>query len=128
MITIDTTSSIPKYKQIIFSIEKAILLHKLVKNEKLPSINKICLRHNLSRDTVLLAYNELKKRGVIYAILGKGYFIKSVDFKSEQRIFLLFDELNAFKEEIYNSFIDAINDKANVDIFFIILIETCLLN
>lgn len=118
MIIIDTTSSIPKYKQIIFSIEKAILLHKLVKNEKLPSINKICLRHNLSRDTVILAYNELKKRGVIYAILGKGYFIKSIEFKYEQRIFLLFDELNSFKEEIYNSFIDTINDKANVDIFF----------
>lgn len=64
MITIDTTSSIPKYKQIIFSIEKAILLHKLVKNEKLPSINKICLRHNLSRDTVLLAYNELKNEAL----------------------------------------------------------------
>ncbi len=118
MITIDTTSSIPKYKQIIFSIEKAILLNQLEKNDKLPSINKLCLRHNLSRDTVILAYNELKKRGVIYAILGKGYFIKSIEFKYEQRIFLLFDELNSFKEEIYNSFIDTINDKANVDIFF----------
>lgn len=118
MITIDTTSSIPKYKQIILSIEKAILLNQLEKNDKLPSINKMCLRHELSRDTVLLAYNELKKRGVIYAILGKGYFVKSTDFKSEQRIFLLFDEFNAFKEEIYNSFIDTIKDKANVDIFF----------
>ncbi len=118
MIIIDTTSSIPKYKQIIFSIEKAILLNQLEKNDKLPSINKLCLRHNLSRDTVILAYNELKKRGVIYAILGKGYFIKSIEFKYEQRIFLLFDELNSFKEEIYNSFIDTINDKANVDIFF----------
>jgi DNA-binding transcriptional regulator YhcF (GntR family) len=118
MIEIESTSSIPKYKQIILSIEKAILLNQLEKNDKLPSINKICLRHKLSRDTVLLAYNELKKRGVIYAILGKGYYVKSVEFSFEQRIFLLFDELNAFKEDIYNSFLEVMDNKAQVDIFF----------
>lgn len=118
MIHIDNQSSIPKYKQLITSIEKAILENKLVKNEKLPSINMICMRHQLSRDTVMLAYNELKKRGIIYAILGKGYFVKSLEFKYEQRIFLLFDELNSFKEDIFNSFLESIQDKAHVDIFF----------
>lgn len=118
MISIDNQSSVPKYKQLITAIEKAIVENKLVKNEKLPSINRICMRHQLSRDTVMLAYNELKKRGVIYAILGKGYFVKSIAFNYEQRIFLLFDELNSFKEDILNSFLETIKDKAHVDIFF----------
>jgi DNA-binding transcriptional MocR family regulator len=30
------------------------------KDEKLPSINKVCLEFSLSRDTVLQAYEELK--------------------------------------------------------------------
>jgi DNA-binding transcriptional regulator YhcF (GntR family) len=31
------------------------------KGDKLPSINKVCLEFKISRDTVMLAYDELKK-------------------------------------------------------------------
>ncbi len=118
LITIDKYSSVPKYKQIILSIESAIAQNRLKRNEKLPSINKISLEFSLSRDTVLLAYDALKKRGIIYAILGKGYYLKSTEFIFERRIFLLFDELNTFKEEIFNSFLSTINNSAQIDIFF----------
>ncbi|MBC7525678.1 MAG: GntR family transcriptional regulator [Flavobacterium sp.] len=118
LINIDKNLSVPKYKQIILSIESAIAQNRLKRNEKLPSINKISLEFSLSRDTVLLAYDVLKKRGIIYSILGKGYFIKSIDFSFEQRIFLLFDELNTFKEEIYNAFLSTMNNAAQIDIFF----------
>ncbi|MBF2708950.1 GntR family transcriptional regulator [Flavobacterium soyangense] len=117
-ISIKSNLGIPKYKQIISSIEKTIEDGKLKKDEKLPSINKVCLEFSLSRDTVLQAYEELKKRGIIYAILGKGYYIKSIEISTKQRIFLLFEELNIFKEDIYNSFLENIGKKAQVDIFF----------
>lgn len=118
IITVDNHSNLPKYKQIVFSIESAISENRLKKNDKLPSVNKVSLEFSISRDTVLLAYDELKKRGIIYAILGKGYYVKSVEFSFEQRIFLLFDELNIFKEDIYNSFLEKMNNTAQVDIFF----------
>lgn len=118
IITVDNHSTLPKYKQIVFSVEAAIADNRLRKNDKLPSINKVSLEFSISRDTVLLAYDELKKRGIIYAILGKGYYVKSVEFSFEQRIFLLFDELNIFKEDIYNSFLEKMNNTAQVDIFF----------
>ncbi len=108
----------PKYKQIILSIEKAIEEGKLVKGDRLPSVNKVCLAFSLSRDTVLLGYDELKKRGIIYAIPGKGYYVKSVEIAIKQKIFLLFDELNIFKEDIYNSFLKNIGKNVQVDIFF----------
>jgi DNA-binding transcriptional regulator YhcF (GntR family) len=117
-ISIKNNLGIPKYKQIISSIEKTIEDGKLKKDEKLPSINKVCLEFSLSRDTVLQAYEELKKRGIIYAILGKGYYIKSTEISTKQRIFLLFEELNIFKEDIYNSFLENIGKEAQVDIFF----------
>lgn len=117
-IKISEDSNLPKYQQIINSVEKSIASQLLKKNDKLPSINKICLEFKISRDTVLYAYEELKKKGLVYSVLGKGYFVKSIDWDFEERIFLLFDELNAFKENLYNSFIEAINNRAKVDVFF----------
>ncbi len=117
-IKIESTSNFPKYKQIVKAVEKAIEEKRLNKNDKLPSVNKIALEYNISRDTILLAYDELKKRGIIYAILGKGYYVKSVDFSFEQLIFLLFDELNIFKEDIYNAFLACLDNRVQVDIFF----------
>ncbi|RTY76544.1 GntR family transcriptional regulator [Flavobacterium sp. LS1R10] len=118
IISIQNNLGVPKYKQIIITVEKGIEEGKLIKGDKLPSINKVCLEFSLSRDTVLLAYDELKKRGIIYAIPGKGYYIKSVEVTIKQRIFLLFDELNIFKEDLYNSFLENIGTNVQVDIFF----------
>lgn len=118
LIKIDPQSAQTKYKQIILCIERALAEKRLKLNDKLPSINKIALANGLSRDTVLQAYDELKKRGVVYSIIGKGYFIKSLGFQHEQNLFLLFDELNSFKELIYNGFYEEINKRAEVDIFF----------
>lgn len=117
-IQINDNKGFPKYRQIITSIEKAIEEAILKKNDKLPSINKVRLEYTLSRDTVLQAYTELKKRGIIYAILGKGYYVKSTEINIIQRVFLLFDELNSFKEDLYNSFLTHIGKDIQVDIFF----------
>jgi DNA-binding transcriptional regulator YhcF (GntR family) len=117
-ISIENNSGIPKYKQIIQSIEKAIEEEKFSKGDRLPSVNKVCLAFSLSRDTVLLGYDDLKKRGIIYAIPGKGYYVKSTETTIKQKIFLLFDELNIFKEDIYNSFLKNIGKNVQVDIFF----------
>lgn len=118
IISVHNNSGFPKYKQIISSIERAIEEEKLIKGDKLPSINKVCVAFSLSRDTVLQAYDELKKRGVIYAILGKGYYVKTTQIKTKQRVFLLFEEFNTFKEDLYNSFLENIGKNVHVDIFF----------
>lgn len=118
IISIQSNLGIPKYKQIIYSVEKAIAEENLKKGEKLPSVNKVCMEQSLSRDTVLQAYDELKKRGIIYAIPGKGYYIKSTETTIKQKIFLLFDELNIFKEDLYNSFLKSVGKGVQVDIFF----------
>ncbi|MDY8137966.1 GntR family transcriptional regulator [Aquimarina sp. 2201CG5-10] len=117
-ISIRSNTSVPKYKQIIVSVEEAILNGVYKRDDKLPSINSIRNRFSLSRDTVLLAYNDLKLRGIIQAIPGKGYYIKSENISTVQKIFLLFDELNAFKEDLYNSFLSNLDEGVEVDIFF----------
>ncbi|TBN19019.1 GntR family transcriptional regulator [Hyunsoonleella pacifica] len=118
MIEINTKISTPKYQQIVFSIEKAITQGELKKGDQIPSINAIKEKHNLSRDTVFMAFNDLKSRGVIQSVVGKGYYVTSENIKIKQKVFLLFDELNSFKEDLYSAFINNLNSHIEVDIYF----------
>jgi DNA-binding transcriptional regulator YhcF (GntR family) len=118
MISIKKKIGIPKYKQIINSIEVAILSGALQKGDQLPSVNSVRDDHKLSRDTVLMAFNELKNRGIIKSVVGKGYYVSSENVNVTQKIFLLFDELNSFKEDLYNSFLENLGENIQVDIFF----------
>ena len=118
IISIENNLGIPKYKQIIKSVEDAIVNNQLKRGDRLPSINSIKNRFSLSRDTVLIAYNDLKVRGIIQSIPGKGYYIKSENINISQKIFLLFDELNVFKEDLYNSFLKNLDKNIEVDIYF----------
>ena len=118
IVSVNKKSSTPKYKQIVASIENSISTGDLKKGDKLPSLNSIKNQHSLSRDTVLMAFNELKTRGIVQSIVGKGYYVLSEDIDVAQKVFLLFDELNSFKEDLYNSFLNNLGVNVQVDIFF----------
>ncbi|HNX56303.1 MAG TPA: GntR family transcriptional regulator [Prolixibacteraceae bacterium] len=117
-IQIDDSLGVPKYRQIINSIYTSISIGELKLGDKIPSLNQICTEFELSRDTVMVAFNELKAKGIINSIQGKGYYINSVEINVDQKIFLLFDELNTFKEDLYTSFLNSLDNKSNVDIYF----------
>lgn len=118
IIHVNHNKSLPKYQQIIDSFERAVFEKKLIIGDKLPSVNKLCMEYNISRDTVLLAYDNLKRRGIIRAIPGKGYYVNSTQIQIQHKVFLLFDELNVFKEDLYNSLLSHLGSKAKVEIFF----------
>ncbi len=118
IIHINTGSSKPKYRQIIDSICSAIEKGTLKKGDKIPSLHQAGTRFNLSRDTVMAAFNELKKKGIIFSQPGKGYYIASTEIRQKEKVFVLFDELNAFKEDLYNSLINSLKGRAIVDVFF----------
>lgn len=118
IVIIKNKSGTPKYKQIVTSVEDAIINGTLKKGDKLPSLNSIKSQHSLSRDTVLTAFSELKTRGIVQSIVGKGYYVLSENIDVNQKIFLLFDEFNSFKEDLYNSFIDSMGKNVQVNIFF----------
>ena len=117
-IQIDDSLGVPKYRQIINSIYTAISIGELKLGDKIPSLNQICAEFELSRDTVMVAFNELKAKGIINSIPGKGYYINSTEINLDQKIFVLFDELNAFKEDLYTSVLNSLDAKSSVDIYF----------
>jgi len=79
-ILIDQYSRTPKYKQIVKIIELAIEEENLKIGDKLPSLNCIKEDNKLSRDTVLIAFNELKTMGIIKFLLEKGVIFKATTF------------------------------------------------
>ena len=118
VIVINPDSSKPKYRQIIDSVYSSIEKKSLIKGDKIPSINQICTEYGLSRDTVMMAFNELKAKGILLSQPGKGYYIASTEIQVEEKVFVLFDEFNAFKEDLYNSLINTLKSKANVEVYF----------
>jgi len=117
-IQIDDLLSVPKYRQIINSIYTAISMGELKLGDKISSLNQICSEFEVSRDTVMVAFNELKAKGIITSIPGKGYYINSIEIKVDQKIFVLFDELNVFKEDLYTSFLNSLDGQSTIDIYF----------
>jgi DNA-binding transcriptional regulator YhcF (GntR family) len=111
-------SSTPKYEQLVNEIIRHIKAKRFKLGDKLPSIHDICNNFNISRDTVVIAYNELKSRGIISPKHGKGFYVASTTIKSKLKIFLLFDVMNGYKEVLYRSFLNTLGSDYQVDIFF----------
>ena len=118
IIKIDPFSGKPKYRQIIDSIYNSITHNCLKKGDKIPSINQICAEFGLSRDTVMVAFNELKAKGVVISQPGKGYYIANTEVQRDEKIFVLFDEFNAFKEDLYNSLVSSLKGRGSVEVYF----------
>lgn len=107
-----------KYKLIVSHVIDGIHNGNLKKGDWIPSINEFREKYNLSRDTVFSGLSELKSKGIIDSNPGVGYYITSTNTEFKHKIFLLFNEINIFKEDLYNSFMEAIGDSASVDLYF----------
>lgn len=69
----------PKYKQIYEQFKLLIEQGKLQANEQLPSIRELALSLQVSRNTTLMAYEQLVAEGYIYGEGRKGYFINELE-------------------------------------------------
>ena len=81
-LTIDEGSKIPKYQQVVDTIVSDIELGIVKVGDKIPSINETSEEYYLSRDTVEKAYKILRKRGIITAVRGKGFYVSSTGKKA----------------------------------------------
>jgi DNA-binding transcriptional regulator YhcF (GntR family) len=116
-IKIDEYSKTPKYKQIINSIIANVENGTVKVGDKLPSVNRLLIKFDISRDTVVKAYDHLKEIGLIDSIPGKGYYVRSTNFKQKAKVFLLFNKLSAHKKIIYDSFSKTLGNEASIDFY-----------
>ena len=111
---IDQSSTQTKLQQLIHAITEAISNGDLKEGDFLPSVNSLNKESGLSRDTIFKAYTKLKQQSVISSTPTKGYFVSNVSFK----VFVMLDNFSAFKEQLYNSFRNALPDNYVVDLLF----------
>lgn len=69
----------PKYKQIYHSIRLLIENKELQSNTKLPSIRQLAEILHVSRNTTLVAYDQLLAEGYIRSEQKRGYFVETFD-------------------------------------------------
>ena len=105
----------PKYKQIVQSIIADIERAQLKPGVQLPSISEMSEEYYLARDTVEKAYRELRERGFINSVQGKGYYVLSREH-DKLKILLVFNKLSSYKKEIYYAFLEALGEQATVDL------------
>jgi DNA-binding transcriptional regulator YhcF (GntR family) len=117
-IKITGKSSTPKYEQLVNEIIRHIQSGELLLGDKIPSIHEVIKNFDISRDTVVIAYNELKSRGIIRPKHGKGFYVSSTTFRNKLKIFLLFDVMNSYKEVLYRSFLLTLGQDYQADIYF----------
>ena len=107
-----------KYKQVVNHVIDGINNGSYKKGDWILSINEFRKNYNLSRDTVFAGLSELKSKGIIDSTPGVGYYIATTRIAQKLNVFLLFNEFNEFKEDLYNSFMSSIKKTANVDLYF----------
>ena len=107
-----------KYKLVVNHVIEGITSGIYKNGDWIPSINEFIRQYKLSRDTVFAGLAELKSKGIIDSNPGVGYFVISTRVTFEQKIFLLFNEFNAFKEDLYNSLIESFGKTVPVDLYF----------
>ena len=116
---IDERSEIPKYRQIVEAVLKAIQDQRLQRGDSLPSINALSADHQLARETVVKAYNQLKEKGVVASRPGKGFFISTNYYAQQANVFVLFDVLlTPYKERLYRGIRTELRDRAHLDFYY----------
>jgi len=78
MIILDYTDRRPIYEQIVERFQSLVLCGVLEKDAPLPSVRNLAMELSINPNTIQRAYTELERRGVIYAIKGKGNFVADI--------------------------------------------------
>lgn len=73
--SIDHTSGVPYYKQIILQVEMAIADNRVTSGDQLPTVRSLAVELQINPNTVAKAYNQLEVRGIVHTQQGTGTFI-----------------------------------------------------
>lgn len=78
-LTLNFSSGVPIYKQIVQLLSGKILSGMLATGEKIPSIRDVTAELNVNPNTVAKAYRELELAGLIETRRGMGCFVAERD-------------------------------------------------
>jgi len=115
---IGTRRSMTKQQQIMRGLMNCVESDKYAIGDLIPSVNELSSDLGFARETVVKAYNELKKRGIIKSKQGVGYFVASKDIDVKETVALVLYGFQTFQQDFYNTFRKALGKEYQIDIFF----------
>ncbi len=72
---IDRRSGMPTYLQIVDQVRQALVLGRLGVGDKLPTAREVVASTAVNPNTVLKAYRELEREGLVQGRVGAGTFV-----------------------------------------------------
>jgi GntR family transcriptional regulator len=100
-ITITTGSGTPIYRQIIEQVRLGVATGTLAAGDVMPSVRSLAEQHLVNANTVVKAYAELVRDGVLESHHGKGFFVaeKRQVYARAERLRRLRQAVDAFVHE-----------------------------
>jgi GntR family transcriptional regulator len=75
---VDSRSTVPPYQQIAQQVRLALRMGMLEVGDKLPAVREVVAATAINPNTVLKAYRDLEREGLVEARTGHGTFVKGV--------------------------------------------------
>ena len=100
-ITITTGSGTPIYRQIVEQVRLGVATSALAPGDAMPSVRTLAEQNLVNVNTVVKAYAELVRDGMLESHPGKGFFVaeKRQVFSRAERLRRLRQALDAFVHE-----------------------------
>lgn len=107
-ITLDNSSGVPYYKQIINQITYGIINGLLKPGDQLPTVRQLAVDLQINLNTITKAYKELEIKGIVNTQQGTGTFISDKELKinASEKNKLLKTQCTHFIDEISSLGID----------------------
>src|ERR1700728_2587923 len=74
---IDGRTAVPPYLQIVQQVRQALRMGVLDVGDKLPTVREVVAATAVNPNTVLKAYRDLEREGLVEARAGHGTFVRS---------------------------------------------------
>lgn len=84
-LSIDPSSGVPIYRQIVEQIRLSIARGALREGDRLPSVRQLALDVKVNPTTIVKAYSELEHAGVIHTRRGMGTFVAKGEVEVDGR-------------------------------------------
>ena len=80
---LDSRSGVPTYLQLVHQVRQALRLGILQPGDQLPTVKEVVAKLAINPNTVLKAYRELDREGLVDGRRGQGTFVSTAVTASE---------------------------------------------
>ncbi len=116
---IDHSGGTPIYRQIADQIRQAVAGGILRPGDRLPSVRDLAVHLTINPNTMVRAYQELEKDGLIETARGRGVFVscRATDVEPDERVQRIAPVLDRLVAEAYllgigeNELLELVRDK-----------------